>query len=110
MDKLLIFSKEEKLPEEFFISVVKVWGTLDETTVPQFRDHLLELCNQGYKYIILKISGLKDNGHLLAHTLENICEKVGYEDNPSFRKTFKKFIGMSPRDYRKKFARLKVPA
>ncbi len=44
----------------------------------------------------------------LETTRENITEitwQVGYEDSNSFRRLFKKFTGLSPREYRERFAR-----
>ena len=37
-------------------------------------------------------------------TFESISLKVGYEDNSAFRKTFIKIVGLTPREFRRKFA------
>ncbi len=45
----------------------------------------------------------------LETTRENITEitwQVGYEDSNSFRRLFKKFTGLSPREYRERFSRV----
>jgi len=41
-----------------------------------------------------------------AETVEEIVLKTGYEDASSFRKLFKKYTGLSPSQYRKKFSPL----
>ena len=44
----------------------------------------------------------------LETTLENITEitwQVGYEDSNSFRRLFRKYTGLSPREYRERFTR-----
>jgi transcriptional regulator GlxA family with amidase domain len=38
-------------------------------------------------------------------TVEEITRAIGYENSSTFRKIFKKFNGLSPREYRDKFAR-----
>lgn len=37
-------------------------------------------------------------------TFESISQKVGYEDNSAFRKTFIKIMGLPPREFRSRFA------
>jgi transcriptional regulator GlxA family with amidase domain len=37
-------------------------------------------------------------------TFESIALKVGYEDTSAFRKTFLKIVGLTPRDFRSRFA------
>ena len=37
-------------------------------------------------------------------TIDTIAYKVGYEDTSAFRKVFFKLIGLTPREYRKRFA------
>jgi transcriptional regulator GlxA family with amidase domain len=36
--------------------------------------------------------------------IKEIGWKVGYEDYGAFRKVFQKIMGLSPRDYRRRFA------
>jgi len=37
------------------------------------------------------------------HSVEEITAHIGYENSSSFRKIFKKYAGLSPGEYRKKF-------
>lgn len=37
-------------------------------------------------------------------SFESISKQVGYEDNSAFRKTFIKFMGLTPRDFQSRFA------
>jgi transcriptional regulator GlxA family with amidase domain len=39
-------------------------------------------------------------------SMNTITWKIGYEDSSSFRRLFKKSTGLSPREYRDKFARV----
>jgi len=39
-------------------------------------------------------------------SINNIIWSVGYEDISSFRQLFKRFTGLTPKDYRQKFANL----
>lgn len=43
-------------------------------------------------------------------TIDEITWQVGYEDSNSFRKLFKKFTGLSPREYRDRFTRIQKKA
>jgi transcriptional regulator GlxA family with amidase domain len=48
----------------------------------------------------------------LETTLDNINEitfRIGYEDSSTFRRLFKRYTGISPREYRDKFSRSKHP-
>jgi transcriptional regulator GlxA family with amidase domain len=45
--------------------------------------------------------GLLENSSM---TLEQIVEQCGYEDLASFRKLFARLVGMTPREYRSRFA------
>jgi len=36
-------------------------------------------------------------------SIEEITFQIGYENSSSFRKVFKKYSGLSPAEYRKKF-------
>ena len=48
----------------------------------------------------------------LETTLDNINEitfQIGYEDSSTFRRLFKRYAGISPREYRDKFSRSKHP-
>ena len=49
----------------------------------------------------------------LERNRENVNEamyKSGYSDNKAFRSTFKKFTGLSPLEYRKKYTSVRIPA
>jgi transcriptional regulator GlxA family with amidase domain len=39
-----------------------------------------------------------------SQTVDQIAWAVGYEDPRSFRKVFQSVMGLSPRDYRRRFA------
>lgn len=43
-------------------------------------------------------------------TVNDITLAIGYENSSTFRKLFKKYTGLSPREYRDKFSRMKVQA
>lgn len=43
------------------------------------------------------------------NNIENLPSMVGYEDYGFFLKTFKKFVGVSPKDYRKKYTQPNIP-
>lgn len=48
----------------------------------------------------------------LETTLDNVNEitcRIGYEDSSTFRRLFKRYAGISPREYRDKFSRSKHP-
>jgi transcriptional regulator GlxA family with amidase domain len=48
----------------------------------------------------------------LETTLDNVNEitfRIGYEDSSTFRRLFKRYTGVSPREYRDKFSRSKYP-
>ena len=38
------------------------------------------------------------------YRIEQIPERVGYQDESAFRRLFKKYVGLSPREYRQRFA------
>jgi transcriptional regulator GlxA family with amidase domain len=38
------------------------------------------------------------------HRIEQIPARVGYQDESAFRRLFKKYVGVSPREYRRRFA------
>ncbi len=52
----------------------------------------------------LRIEKAKEMLEKSNETINEITWKIGYEDINSFRRLFKKNTGMSPKDYRKKFA------
>lgn len=52
----------------------------------------------------VKIEAAKEALELTEQTVNEIMYEVGYSDIKSFRSLFKKFTGLSPIDYRKKFA------
>ncbi|OXM87720.1 helix-turn-helix domain-containing protein [Paenibacillus rigui] len=70
------------------------------------KEHLIRLFKQKYgcglyEYILkVRMERAKE---LLADTelkIQLVCEKVGYHDSNYFSKAFKKYVGVSPQDYR----------
>lgn len=45
-----------------------------------------------------------------AESLEANVERVGYQDSSSLRRLFRKEMGLSPREYRERFAMPVAPA
>ena len=37
-------------------------------------------------------------------SVQQVCFEVGYEDMPFFRSVFKRYTGLSPREYRERFS------
>ncbi len=56
----------------------------------------------------LRIAKARELLELSPLSIENIALKVGYLDPSAFRKLFQKLIGLSPRDYRKRFSQVDV--
>jgi len=70
------------------------------------KEHLTRLFKQKYGYglyeYILKVR-MERAKELLADSqlkIQLVCEKVGYNDSNYFSKAFKKYVGVSPQDYR----------
>ncbi len=57
---------------------------------------------------ILRISAAKELLETGAMPVQSVSAKVGYEDIPFFRQLFKRHTGMSPGEYRDRFARMGV--
>lgn len=57
----------------------------------------------------VRIEAARRHLELSQNNIQEIAWKVGYEDGSSFNRLFKKFTGMSPGSYRKKFS-LAVPS
>jgi len=53
----------------------------------------------------LRIEAAKQKLETTQETVNEITWQVGYEDSNSFRRLFKKHTGLSPREYRERFAR-----
>jgi len=57
----------------------------------------------------LRVGKAREMMELTSDTVDTIAFKVGYEDASAFRKVFFKLIGLTPRDYRKRFGALPAP-
>jgi transcriptional regulator GlxA family with amidase domain len=74
----------------------------DRTLVRRFKEHTGES-----PYAYLQRLRLETSKALLAGTnyrIEQIPARVGYQDESAFRRLFKKHVGVSPREYRRRFA------
>jgi transcriptional regulator GlxA family with amidase domain len=72
------------------------------TLVRRFKDRTGES-----PYAYLQRLRLETSKALLAGThyrIEQIPARVGYQDESAFRRLFKKYVGVSPREYRRRFA------
>jgi transcriptional regulator GlxA family with amidase domain len=54
---------------------------------------------------VMRIERAKQLLELTHESVESITPKCGYEDVSSFRKLFRKRIGMTPKQYRDRFGR-----
>lgn len=52
----------------------------------------------------IRVEHVKDKLEKTTENINNIIWSVGYEDISSFRQLFKRFTGLTPRDYRQKFS------
>ena len=57
----------------------------------------------------IRIEAAKEKLEKTMQSIDEITQQVGYEDTNSFRKLFKKYTGLSPRNYRNRFTRLLKP-
>ena len=57
---------------------------------------------------MLRVSAAKDMLEQGAASIQVVCRKIGYEDIAFFRSIFKRHAGMTPAEYRARFARLHV--
>jgi transcriptional regulator GlxA family with amidase domain len=57
----------------------------------------------------LRIEAAKQKLELTQETVNEITCQVGYEDSNSFRRLFRKCTGLSPREYRERFAQVGSP-
>ena len=53
----------------------------------------------------VKIEAAKKNFESSALSISQVMYQVGYNDEKAFRKTFKKYTGLSPLEYRRKYNR-----
>jgi YesN/AraC family two-component response regulator len=53
----------------------------------------------------VKVEAAKKSLESGADNINEVMYAVGYNDSKAFRTTFKKITGLSPMDYRKKYAR-----
>jgi transcriptional regulator GlxA family with amidase domain len=53
----------------------------------------------------VKIEAAKKNLEATTETILEVMYSIGYNDEKAFRKTFRKYSGLSPRDYRNKYNR-----
>jgi transcriptional regulator GlxA family with amidase domain len=58
----------------------------------------------------VRIEAAKKRLETTRESMNTITWKIGYEDSSSFRRLFKKSTGLSPREYRDKFARVAMRA
>ncbi len=58
----------------------------------------------------VRIEAAKKRLETTRDAMNTITWKIGYEDSSSFRRLFKKTTGLSPREYRDRFARVEVRA
>jgi transcriptional regulator GlxA family with amidase domain len=56
----------------------------------------------------LRVAAAKDLLECGAPSIQAVCTKIGYDDVAFFRSLFKRHTGMTPAEYRKRFARLNV--
>ena len=62
--------------------------------------------NTPFEYIQrVKVEAAKKRFETSTLHINEVMYDVGYNDEKAFRKTFKKFTGLSPLEYRKKFNR-----
>lgn len=54
----------------------------------------------------LRINAAKNMLEEKSKNIEEISYRIGYENSSNFRKVFKKYTGISPREYREKFSRI----
>lgn len=52
----------------------------------------------------VRIEAAKRSFELRDETIEQVVLAVGYEDVPSFRKVFKRFTGITPQEYRRRYS------
>ncbi|MBE1281750.1 MAG: helix-turn-helix domain-containing protein [Rhodobacteraceae bacterium] len=52
----------------------------------------------------LRVAKAREHLELTSQSIETIAAEVGYLDTSSFRKLFSRIVGLSPREYRKRFA------
>jgi len=54
----------------------------------------------------VRIEQAKQRLETTRDTMNEITWQIGYEDSSSFRRLFKRFTGLAPREYRDKFSQL----
>jgi transcriptional regulator GlxA family with amidase domain len=55
---------------------------------------------------MLRVSAAKELLERGAASIQNVSSKIGYEDVAFFRRLFKRYTGMTPAEYRKRFAQM----
>ena len=54
----------------------------------------------------MRIEQAKKRLETTRDSMNEITWQIGYEDSSSFRRLFKRFTGLAPREYRDKFSQL----
>ena len=57
---------------------------------------------------MLRVSAAKELLEYGATSIQNVCSKTGYEDIAFFRSVFKRHTGMTPAEYRSRFAQMSL--
>jgi YesN/AraC family two-component response regulator len=55
---------------------------------------------------MLRVSAAKEMLERGAASIQSVCSKVGYQDIAFFRSLFKRHTGMTPAEYRDRFAQM----
>jgi transcriptional regulator GlxA family with amidase domain len=55
---------------------------------------------------MLRVSAAKELLEQGAASIQDVCSKIGYDDIAFFRSLFKRHTGMTPAEYRKRFAQM----
>ena len=55
---------------------------------------------------MLRIAAAKEMLERGALSIQDVCSKIGYDDIAFFRSLFKRHTGMTPAEYRRRFARM----
>ena len=56
----------------------------------------------------LRISRAREMLEFSRTSIDEIAARIGYEDVGAFRRVFRKIVGLTPSDYRRKFGRLEA--
>ena len=101
VQRFILFVGEHYDEDLIMLDVLSSFGFTANHFRKIFKD-VMKMTPQAYlaKYRIEKSKGLLTNKSL---SIREIAEKVGYNDYLYFGKCFKRFTGVSPQEYRKKF-------